>query len=166
MVRLTPLNKSDCDRVGTMCPVESPPLKVCWAKLGNVILNRRAVWLVLSHICKLFHLLEKCDVAWLLRHEFCHSAVLSHYDMNSVTTLYCHITTSILSLRCIFTWQHEICHSAVLSYYDMNSVTPLYYHITTWIISFQHIVTLQHEAMSPLYCHITPWILSLRYIVT
>jgi len=67
-----------------------------------------------------------------LRHEFRHSAVLSHYDMNSVTPLYCHndmnsvtplychITTWILSLRCVVTLRYEFCHSAVLSLYDMK----------------------------------------------
>ena len=126
-----------------------------------------------------------------LRHEFRHSAVLSHYDMNSVTPLYCHITTWILSLLCIVTLQHEFFHSAVLSHYDMNSVTPLYCHFTTWswhcdllshndmnsvtplycritswILSLRCIVTLRHEVGTPLYCHITTSILSLSCIIT
>ena len=94
------------------------------------------------------------------------------YDMNTVTRLYCHITT----------WN---CHSAVSSHNDMNTVTRLYCHIstwschiTTWILSLRCIVTLRHEychstvlshydmsSVTSLDCDFTTWILSPRCIV-
>ena len=146
--------------------MESPPQHVLSLKTPGCDCEHACYLTSLSLIRKLFNLFGEmwcCLVVttWILslrctvtlRHEYSHSNVLSHKDMNSVTPLCCQITTWILSIHCIVALRQE-------------AVTPLHCHITTWILSLHCIVALGQEAVTPLYCHITTWILSLRCIVT
>ena len=125
--------------------------------LGCIVtLVREAVTPLYCHITT-WILSLRCIVT--LRHEYCHSTVLSHYDMSSVTSLDCDFTTWILSPRCIVPLRHEYCHSAAFSHYDMSSVTPLYCHITTWMLSLRCIVTYFLRNLPTVHCFHS-WLLS------